>query len=242
METVIDEYGIKLIKKIEKCHLTAVKSPFGNIIGYGHKYSDKEKITQEEAEELLKLDWIICADFVYNKEYVPFIDLLNKNQINALISFTMDCGVVSLKKLCVRPLSKIPNAMLGFISVEGIPNEEKAKRRFIERAIFLSTEDNKNIENIKEIDQAMLNRLFDKKYVNKFPIPDKEFSRNKCNLDQTKWLQTALKYVGYYNGNIDGVFGSDTYNAVKLFQKEYTFKKPDGVMDLESISILQKLV
>ena len=242
METVIDEYGIKLIKKFEKCHLTAVKSPFGNIIGYGHKYSDKKEITQKEADELLRLDWTIYADFVYNKEYVPFINLLNRNQINALVSFTMDCGPVSLKKLCTRPLSEIPNAMLGFISVEGLPNEEKARRRFMEREVFISTESNKSLENIKEIDQAMLNRLFDKKYTNKFPIPDKEFSRNKCNLEQTKWLQTALKFVGYYNGSIDGVFGSDTYNAVKLFQKEYTLKKPDGVMDLESINILQKIV
>lgn len=242
METVIDEYGIELIKKFEKCHLTAVKSPYGDIIGYNHKGSNKTKITQKEADELLRLDWTICADFVYNKEYVPFIDLLNKNQINALISFTFDCGAISLKKLCKHNLSEIPNSMLAFIAVDGIPNEEKAKRRYIEREVFISVELNKNLENVKEIDQAMLNRLFDKKYTNEYPVPDKEFSRNKCNLEQTKWLQTALKFTGYYSGPIDGIFASETYNAVKIFQKEYTLKKPDGIMDLESINILQKIV
>ena len=242
METIIDNYGIELIKKFEKCHLQSHKSPFGYIIGYGHKDSNKTEITQKEAEELLKLDWTICADFVYNKEYVPFINLLNKNQINALISFTFDCGAGSLKKLCSRPLNEIPNAMLAFISVEGLPNEEKAKRRYIEREVFISSEINKDLQYVKEIDQAMLNRLFDKKYKNDYPVPDKEFSRNKCNDNQIRWLQTALKYIGYYNGPIDGIFASETYNAVKLFQKEYTLKKPDGIMDLESISILQKIV
>ncbi len=33
-------------------------------------------------------------------------------------------------------------------------------------------------------------------------------------------IQTKLKRWGYYNGSIDGVFGSQTLNAVKLFQKK----------------------
>lgn len=241
METVIDNYCLNFIKKFEKCNLIAKRSYFGYVIGYGHKDAKEgQTISQKEAEELLKLDYVACSDFVYNEEYVPFIKLLNKNQINALISFTFDCGSGSLKKLCSHKLSEIPNTILSFISVDGLPNEDAAKRRFMERELFISQRDIA-VENIKQIDQAMLNRLFDIKYENKFPVPDKEFSRNKCNTDQTKWLQTALKYIGYYNDTIDGIFGSNTYNAVKVFQKEYTFKKPDGVMDLESIEILKKL-
>jgi len=243
METVIDNYCINFIKKFEKLNLVAKPSPYDClVIGYGHKGAKEgQKIDQKEADELLKLDYVTYSEFVYNKDYVPFIDLLNKNQITALISFAFDCGTGSLKKLCSNPLSEIPNLMLSFILVEGLPNEEAAKRRFQERELFI-IKNNINIDNIKQIDQAMLNRLFDKKYVNKFPVPTKEFSRKICNSEQTRWLQTALKFVGYYNGDIDGIFGSDTYNAVRVFQKEYTFKKPDGVMDLESISILEKLV
>ncbi|WAW11756.1 peptidase containing protein [Acinetobacter phage nACB2] len=33
-------------------------------------------------------------------------------------------------------------------------------------------------------------------------------------------IQTALKQLGYYNGLIDGVFGSGTENAVKAYQKD----------------------
>lgn len=242
MQTVIDNYTINFIKKFEKLNLTAQPSPFGFIIGYGHKGAKEgQKIDQKQANELLKLDYVAASDFVYNKEYVPFIDLLNNNQIAALVSFTFDCGSGSLKKLCSHPLNEIPNKILSFISIEGLPNEEAAKRRFQERELFI-IKSNVDIENIKQIDQAMLNRLFDKKYTNPYPIPTKEFSRTICNMEQTKWLQTALKFVGYYNGAIDGIFGSDTYNAVRVFQKEYTFKKPDGVMDLESIAILEKLV
>lgn len=33
-------------------------------------------------------------------------------------------------------------------------------------------------------------------------------------------IQTKLKRWGYYNGNIDGIYGSQTLSAVKLFQKK----------------------
>ena len=33
-------------------------------------------------------------------------------------------------------------------------------------------------------------------------------------------IQTKLKSWGYYNGNIDGIFGSKTFEAVKKFQKK----------------------
>ena len=36
---------------------------------------------------------------------------------------------------------------------------------------------------------------------------------------QVKTMQTKLKNWGYYNGNIDGIFGSQTTAAVKYFQR-----------------------
>ena len=38
--------------------------------------------------------------------------------------------------------------------------------------------------------------------------------------EEVKQIQTKLKNWGYYNGSIDGVYGSKTYEAVKKFQKK----------------------
>ena len=37
--------------------------------------------------------------------------------------------------------------------------------------------------------------------------------------DEVKQIQTKLKRWGYYNGNIDGIYGSKTVSAVKYFQR-----------------------
>ena len=43
-------------------------------------------------------------------------------------------------------------------------------------------------------------------------------SRYGSNSDEVKQIQTKLKRWGYYNGAIDGIFGSKTLSAVKWFQ------------------------
>lgn len=43
-------------------------------------------------------------------------------------------------------------------------------------------------------------------------------SRYGSNSDEVKQIQTKLKRWGYYNGTIDGIFGSKTLSAVKWFQ------------------------
>jgi len=42
-------------------------------------------------------------------------------------------------------------------------------------------------------------------------------------------LQSVLKSLGFYNGNIDGVFGVGTENAVKFFQRRFRLNV-DGVV------------
>src|SRR5699024_3788589 len=51
-------------------------------------------------------------------------------------------------------------------------------------------------------------------------------------------LQARLKYIGFYNGKIDGVFGWGTYWALRNFQYEFGMKV-DG---LAGSSTKQKLV
>ena len=41
-------------------------------------------------------------------------------------------------------------------------------------------------------------------------------------------IQTKLKRWGYYNGNVDGIFGTQTLNAVKYFQRK-NWLKVDGI-------------
>ena len=38
--------------------------------------------------------------------------------------------------------------------------------------------------------------------------------------DEVKQIQTKLKRWGYYNGNVDGIYGSKTVEAVKYFQRK----------------------
>ena len=37
--------------------------------------------------------------------------------------------------------------------------------------------------------------------------------------EEVRQIQTKLKRWGYYNGSIDGVYGTQTLNAVKSFQR-----------------------
>ena len=48
------------------------------------------------------------------------------------------------------------------------------------------------------------------------------YGLSKCGSrgDEVKQIQTKLKNWGYYNGNIDGIFGSETEKAVKAFQRK----------------------
>lgn len=38
--------------------------------------------------------------------------------------------------------------------------------------------------------------------------------------EEVRQIQTKLKRWGYYNGNVDGIFGSGTLEAVKWFQRK----------------------
>ena len=42
-------------------------------------------------------------------------------------------------------------------------------------------------------------------------------------------LQDALNYLGYSTGGIDGIFGSQTLNAVKAFQRANNLSS-DGIV------------
>lgn len=88
----ISQKGIDLIKSFEGCSLSAYKCPAGVwTIGYGHTGSNVQqgvKITQEQAENLLKQDLAIHCNNVSRLVKVP----LNQNQFDALVSFEYNVG------------------------------------------------------------------------------------------------------------------------------------------------------
>ena len=55
--------------------------------------------------------------------------------------------------------------------------------------------------------------------------------------DEVIQIQTRLKNWGYYNGAIDGVYGTGTYNAVKSFQKKNGLAA-DGVAGSQTLAAM----
>ena len=53
--------------------------------------------------------------------------------------------------------------------------------------------------------------------------------------------QCLLKYMGYYGGNIDGAFGTQSKHATAGFQDEYGLE-PNGVFDKTTEDLLKKAV
>lgn len=88
----ISQKGIDLIKNFEGCRLTAYRCPANILtIGYGHTGSDVvtgQKITQEQAEKLLKSDLLVHCNNVSRMVKVP----LTQNQFDALVSFEFNVG------------------------------------------------------------------------------------------------------------------------------------------------------
>lgn len=57
-----------------------------------------------------------------------------------------------------------------------------------------------------------------------------------------EFLQYVLKALGYYAGNIDGVFGNNTQNAVIYFQRNYGLSNVDGVVGTQTWKALSPYI
>lgn len=78
-------------------------------------------------------------------------------------------------------------------------------------------------------------------------IPDINISSRKLSQQKplqkgtdVRFLQQMLKYLGFYKGRVDGIFGFQTKIAVLSFQKAFK-TKPTGTIDDTHFEILQNL-
>lgn len=62
-------------------------------------------------------------------------------------------------------------------------------------------------------------------------------SRYGSRGEEVKQIQTKLKNWGYYKGNVDGIFGSKTLQAVKNFQKKNGLTA-DGIVGEKTLAAL----
>ncbi|WP_298033844.1 lysozyme [uncultured Dysosmobacter sp.] len=135
--------GLALIQKFEGCRLKAYKAvPTEKYwtIGWGHYGPDVQEgqvITQAQADALLVADCQRYADAVDDPANCPLTAQLNANQRDALISFTFNCGVGSLRTLCKgRTLPQIREAMARYNRAGGKILLGLMRRRAAEQTLF----------------------------------------------------------------------------------------------------------
>ena len=134
--------GLDLIKNFEGLRLYAYKPVSTEkywTIGYGHYGEDVkegQKITIEEAEELLRQDMMRFE--LYVNSYCDYLNL-NQNQFDALVSFTYNCGYGNLQDLTRnKTLNKeaIANRLLLYTHAGGKELAGLVKRRKMEKELF----------------------------------------------------------------------------------------------------------
>ncbi len=64
------------------------------------------------------------------------------------------------------------------------------------------------------------------------------FSKYGSTGSEVKSIQTRLNELGYYNGQIDGIFGTKTKTAVTKFQKDYGLTA-DGIVGTNTLKALK---
>lgn len=65
----------------------------------------------------------------------------------------------------------------------------------------------------------------------------KSLSRYGSRGDEVRQIQTKLKQWGYYNGEVDGIYGTKTTNAVKEFQRKNNLTV-DGIAGTQTLNAL----
>lgn len=249
--TKISANGLNLIKKFEGCRLTAYQDSVGVwTIGYGTTNADKAithleikkgvKITQKQADNFLN-------DSV-NKKYSPKVSKYNskynwtQNQFDALVSFAYNIGSIDqLVANGTRSIAEISNKILAYDKAGGKSLSGLTRRRKAEKELF-----DKDSKSAKVSDNKVNNSEYSqkefwedaKKALSASSIksaytlaPTISMVKNNKHKLVTP-MQKYMKALGYYNGSVDGVFGSKMALAIKEYQRNVVKAKSadiDGI-------------
>jgi lysozyme len=136
--------NISLIKKHEGLRLEAYLPTPNDVwtIGYGHTHTTKQgqKITEAQAETLLRKDITWAEEAVNESVVVP----LSQNQFDALVSFVFNVGAGAfgsstlLRLLNSKDYEGAANQFLRWNKQKGVALKGLTKRREEERKLFLS--------------------------------------------------------------------------------------------------------
>lgn len=200
----ISETGIALIKSFEGYHLVAYRCPAGVwTIGYGHtaNVTPTQVISAQRADELLKQDLE-----KHEKNVMKYNNIYhwNQNEFDAMVSFSFNLG--SIDKLTAngtRDKSTIARKMLEYNKANGTVLAGLVRRRQAEYDLF-------GKQYPAWSDKMPLVRMGDKGvYVTR--------------------IQIELNDRGFYDGDIDGIFGKQTKAGVIKLQESLGIK-PDGIV------------
>lgn len=205
----ISENGIKLIKEFEGCNnLIVYLDPVGiPTAGYGHtkgitRSMVGKKITQAQADQYL-LEDLATAENAVNSIGQSF----NQNQFDALTSFTFNCGIGNLRKLCKnRNKVEIGNALMLYNKAGGKELAGLTRRRKAEKTLYFTPCDTASVGS-----------------GNPYQMPKIGVLKKGSKGVGVKWLQWELNRHGA-NLTVDGFFGSKTENALLVYQTSANIK------------------
>lgn len=81
---------------------------------------------------------------------------------------------------------------------------------------------------------------YNKKYSkNVRKIQDMKSREISSKSARVEYIQSALKKIGLYKGNITGILDYKTIEAIKLFQKKHNIN-PTGLLDFKTLAKLDK--
>ena len=191
MLKVIGQAGLDLIKQFEGCRLTAYRCPAGVwTIGYGHTAG--VAAGQRITQE--EADRLLVSDAEkYEKKVNKYHDRYTwrQNEFDALVSFAFNVGSIDqLTANGTRSRAVIAEKIMAYNKAAGKPLAGLTKRRQAEQNLFLCKSNARSTV--------------------------KRGSRG----EDVIYLQKQLAVLGYSVGNVDGLFGVKTLEAVKEFQAE----------------------
>ena len=213
----INQKGLDLIKSFEGCRLEAYLCPAGvPTIGYGTtKINGKAvkmgtKITQKQAEEYLKKDVE-----KFEKAVMKYNDVYHftENQFSALVSFAYNIGSIDqLTAKGTRTIKEISAKIPAYNKANGVELKGLTRRRQAEKELF---------------DSDVVQAPAKKEKKNPYSKPVKNVKYGNTG-NAVRWVQWELNKYGA-NLKVDGVFGKNTLEAVKKYQKEHKLTV-DGIV------------